>query len=60
VLSLLTHALVIYVPVLQAAFHTVPLTGFDWAVATGVASLLLFGMEAVKLVVRMTGKSSPG
>jgi P-type Ca2+ transporter type 2C len=60
VLSLLTHALVIYVPVLQAAFHTVPLTGFDWAVATGVASLLLFGMEAVKLVVRMTGKSPPG
>ena len=45
--------LVIYLPVLQTAFHTVPLAAFDWAVAIGVASLLLFGMEAVKLVMRM-------
>jgi len=59
VLSLATHVLVIYLPVLQAAFHTVPLAAFDWAVAIGVASLLLFGMEAVKLVMRMTSKAAP-
>ena len=40
-LSLFTHVLVIYVPFLQTAFHTVPLTVFDWLVATGVASTLL-------------------
>jgi hypothetical protein len=45
--------LVIYVPGLQAAFHTVPLTAVDWLVATGVASTLLFGMEAVKLGLRI-------
>jgi Ca2+-transporting ATPase len=52
-LSLGTHMLVIYVPGLQAAFHTVPLTAVDWLVATGVASTLLFGMEAVKLGLRI-------
>jgi Ca2+-transporting ATPase len=44
-LSLFMHVLVIYVPFLQTPFHTVPLTAFDWAVATGVASTLLIGME---------------
>ena len=52
ILSLLTHVLVIYVPFLQAAFHTVALSAFDWLVATAVASVLLFGMEFVKLSVR--------
>jgi Ca2+-transporting ATPase len=51
-LSLLMHVLVIYVPFLQTAFHTVPLTAFDWAVATGVASVLLIGMELFKLTLR--------
>jgi Ca2+-transporting ATPase len=50
--SLGTHILVIYVPVLQAAFHTVPLSPADWLVATGVASTLLFGMELTKIVLR--------
>ena len=45
-LSLFTHVLVIYVPFLQTAFHTVPLSPFDWAIATGVAATLLIGMEA--------------
>ena len=45
--------LVIYVPFLQTAFHTVPLSAFDWLVATGVASTLLIGMELVKLVLRV-------
>jgi Ca2+-transporting ATPase len=51
-LSLFTHVLVIYVPVLQTAFHTVPLTGFDWLVATAVAATLLIVMELAKLVLR--------
>jgi P-type Ca2+ transporter type 2C len=52
-LSLFTHVLVIYVPFLQTAFHTVPLSGFDWLIATGVAATLLVIMEVVKLVSRM-------
>ena len=51
--SLFTHVLVIYVPFLQTAFHTMPLTAFDWMVATGVAATLLVGMELVKLVLRL-------
>jgi Ca2+-transporting ATPase len=54
-LSLFTHVLVIYVPVLQAAFHTVALTAFDWAVATVVAATLLVIMELVKLAQRRRG-----
>ena len=50
--SLGTHILVIYVPVLQAAFHTVPLSLRDWVVATGVASSLLFAMEIAKIALR--------
>jgi Ca2+-transporting ATPase len=51
-LSLFTHVLVIYVPFLQAAFHTVPLLFRDWMVATGVAATLLIGMEVIKVVIR--------
>jgi len=51
-LCLLAHVLVIYVPFLQAAFHTAPLAPFDWAVATGVAATLLVGMELAKWVLR--------
>ena len=57
-LSLFTHVLVIYVPFLQTAFHTVPLSAFDWAIATGVAATLLIGMELVKLVLRMERRSA--
>jgi Ca2+-transporting ATPase len=53
ILSLLTHVLVVYVPVLQSAFHTVALSAFDWAIATAVASTLLIAMEIAKLVTRM-------
>jgi len=52
ILSLLTHVLVVYVPVLQSAFHTVALSAFDWAIATVVASTLLIGMEIAKLATR--------
>ncbi len=36
--SLSAHVLVIYVPFLQMAFHTVPLSMTDWLIATGVSS----------------------
>jgi Ca2+-transporting ATPase len=58
-LSLFTHILVIYVPFLQTAFHTVALTLTDWLIATAVASTLLFGMEAIKLVIRARRPSDP-
>ena len=51
-LSLSLHVLVIYVPFLQTAFHTVPLSSLDWAIATAVAATLLIGMEVVKLALR--------
>jgi Ca2+-transporting ATPase len=51
-LSLFTHVLVIYVPFLQAAFHTMALSAFDWTIATAVASTLLIAMELVKWVLR--------
>jgi Ca2+-transporting ATPase len=57
-LSLFTHVLVIYVPFLQTAFHTVPLSSFDWMIATAVAGTLLVGAEAVKLVLRMERRAA--
>ncbi len=51
-LSLGAHVFVIYVPFLQMAFHTVPLSMTDWLVATGVSSTLLIGMELAKIVLR--------
>jgi P-type Ca2+ transporter type 2C len=58
-LSLFTHVLVIYVPFLQTAFHTVPLSLWDWAIATGLASTLLIGMEIVKFVLRIERRAAP-
>jgi Ca2+-transporting ATPase len=48
-----THILVVYVPVLQTAFHTVPLSMTDWLVATAVSSTLLIAMELAKIVLRV-------
>jgi len=47
-----THLLVVYVPFLQTAFHTVPLSGTDWAVAAAVSASLLVAMELAKIVLR--------
>ena len=51
--SLGAHFLVIYVPFLQTAFHTVPLSMTDWLIATAVSSTLLIGMEVAKIVLRV-------
>jgi Ca2+-transporting ATPase len=58
-LSLGTHVLVIYVPFLQTAFHTVALTAVDWVVTTLVAATLLIGMEIVKLLLRAKRHTAP-
>jgi P-type Ca2+ transporter type 2C len=53
ILSLSTHVLVIYVPFLQTAFHTVALSVIDWLVVTGVSATLLVIVELFKVVQRM-------
>jgi P-type Ca2+ transporter type 2C len=57
--SLFTHVLVIYVPFLQNAFHTVPLSAFDWVVATVVASTLLLAVELGKVALRAQRSAKP-
>jgi Ca2+-transporting ATPase len=47
-----THVLVVYVPLLRTAFHTVALSASDWAIATAVAASLLIGMEIAKFFLR--------
>jgi P-type Ca2+ transporter type 2C len=59
-LSLFTHVLVIYVPGLQNAFHTVALSAFDWSVAFAVAATLLVVVEAAKLALRRNGAGARG
>jgi Ca2+-transporting ATPase len=50
--SLGAHLLVVYLPSLQVAFHTVALSWQDWIVATAVASALLIAMEIAKAALR--------
>ncbi len=54
VVSVALQVLVVYVPFLQRAFGTVGLTGRDWALCVGVASLVLWLREAGKLIARMS------
>jgi P-type Ca2+ transporter type 2C len=58
IFSLSMHMLVVYVPFLQNAFHTIGLTAFDWLIATCVAATLLIVVEAVKLGLRMQHPST--
>jgi len=51
-LSLLLQAAVIYVPVLQQAFSTVPLSAGDWLTCTAVGSSVLWLRELSKLLRR--------
>ncbi|MCW5695567.1 MAG: cation-translocating P-type ATPase [Bauldia sp.] len=51
-LSLALHGAVLYVPFLQDAFSTVPLSGADWLLCTAVASSVLILREASKFVLR--------
>jgi len=51
--SLVLQALVVYVPFLQRAFGTAPISPGDWIVCLGVASSVLWLMEGAKLVGRL-------
>ncbi len=51
-LSALLQVAVVYVPFLQAAFGTVPLSPTDWLVCIAVGSTVLWLRELVKLVQR--------
>ncbi|NOK62808.1 MAG: cation-translocating P-type ATPase [Chloroflexi bacterium AL-W] len=51
-LSLLLHLMVIYIPFLQNAFGTIPLSGQDWLRCVAVASTVIWGRELQKLWTR--------
>ena len=50
--SVALQGLVVYVPFLQRAFGTVPLSAADWLFSVGVASSVLWLREAGKLLAR--------
>jgi Ca2+-transporting ATPase len=50
--SLALQAIVLYVPVLQQAFGTVPIGGADWVRCTAVASSVLWLTEIRKLITK--------
>jgi Ca2+-transporting ATPase len=50
--SLLLHAVVIYVPFLQQAFSTMALGAGDWLVCAAVASSVLWLRELSKMLTR--------
>jgi len=52
-LSLFLQVLVIYLPLLSAAFGTVPLSITDWLFCLVVASIVLWGRELTKLLTRL-------
>jgi Ca2+-transporting ATPase len=53
--SLALQVAVIYLPGLQQAFSTVPLSLADWLLCAGVASSVLWLRELSKLIVRNAG-----
>ncbi|HKV11819.1 MAG TPA: cation-translocating P-type ATPase [Thermoanaerobaculia bacterium] len=52
-MSLVLQFLVLYVPALQRAFGTVPLTAGDWLRCVAAASMVLWIREAGKVVTRL-------
>jgi Ca2+-transporting ATPase len=51
-LSVVLQLCVIYIPFLQRAFDTVPLSGWDWLISILVASSVLWLVELLKIVRR--------
>jgi len=51
-LSLLLHAAVLYIPILQEAFSTTSLSVGDWLVCAAVASTVLWVRELSKMIAR--------
>jgi Ca2+-transporting ATPase len=54
-LSIVLQAAVVYVPFLQQAFSTAPLSSADWLKCAAVGSCVLWITEAVKLLPRERG-----
>jgi Ca2+-transporting ATPase len=52
-LSLLLQVAVVYIPLLESAFSTVPLSIVDWLFCLAIASIVLWGRELVKLVIHV-------
>lgn len=52
-LSVLLQAAVVYLPPLQTAFGTVPLSIADWLLCLAVASTVLWGLELTKALLRL-------
>jgi Ca2+-transporting ATPase len=57
-LSVVLQFAVLYVPFLQVAFDTVPLSLPDWLICTAVASSVLWLGELLKWVRRSLGQTS--
>ncbi len=58
-LSVALQAVVLYVPALQQAFGTVPLTVADWLRCVAAASTVLWIRELSKLIARRATRSRP-
>ena len=56
-LSVLLQVLVVYVPFLNSAFGTVPLSGIEWASCIVIASAVLWAEELRKVVAGVHGAS---
>ncbi len=54
-LSLVLQVLVVSVPALGRAFGTVPLSPQDWLICFGMASVVMWANELLKLCLRATG-----
>ena len=56
--SVLLQIAVVYVPILQRAFGTVPLSAADWVFCASVASLVLWARELSKIIGRAFGATT--
>jgi Ca2+-transporting ATPase len=54
-LGVIFQVAVIYIPVLNTAFGTTPLSLTDWGVALGLGSVVLWAEEVKKLIMRAAG-----
>jgi Ca2+-transporting ATPase len=56
--SVALQILVVYLPMLQKAFGTTPLSGSDWILCIAIASSVLWLREGSKAVIRWRAKTS--
>src|SRR4029453_9012683 len=54
--SVILQVLVVYVPFMQNAFGTMPLSAGDWLFCVAVSSSVLWLREATKVVARARGR----